>query len=95
MYYKKVQYKIRINKNVIVMRVIRCLCVVVILFTFSNLQSQELSKEERKVKIFTNEEKDNLQIWFHKEVDKMKFSEEQKDDYYSVIFYYVSKTLQE
>lgn len=73
------------------MGILRCLCIVATLFTFSNLQSQELSKEDRKVKIFTNEEKDNLQIWFQKEVDKMEFSEEQKDDYYSVIFYYVSK----
>ncbi len=73
------------------MGILRCLCIVVTLFTFSNLQSQDINREERKVKIFTDEEKDNLQIWFHKEVDKMKFSEEQTDDYYSVIFYYVSK----
>ena len=77
--------------NVNAMGILRCLCIVVTLFTFSNLQSQDINREERKVKIFTDEEKDNLQIWFHKEVDKMKFSEEQTDDYYSVIFYYVSK----
>ena len=79
----------KLNANTL--ELLRCLCVVITLFTFSNLQSQDLSKEERKVQIFTDEEKDNLQIWFHKEVNKMKFSEEQTDDYYSVIFYYVSK----
>jgi hypothetical protein len=60
-------------------------------FTISNLNSQELTKEERKVQIFTPDEKDNLQMWFHKEIHKMNFSEEELDDYYAVIFYYVSK----
>ncbi len=64
---------------------------VLVVFAFSNLQSQDLIKEERKVKIFTPEEKDNLQMWFHKEIYKMEFTEEELDNYYAVIFYYVSK----
>ncbi len=87
----KIRYIYAIVLNANVMRFLRFLCAVVFLFTFSNLRSQDLSKEERKVQIFTDKEKDNLQIWFHKEVDKMNFSEEQTDDYYSVILYYVSK----
>jgi len=60
-------------------------------FTFSILQSQELTKEERKVQIFTPDEKDNLQMWFHKEIHKMDFSQEELDDYNAVIVYYISK----
>lgn len=59
--------------------------------TFTNLQSQDLTKEERKVQIFTPDEKDNLQMWFHKEIHKMEFSQEELDDYNAVIVYYISK----
>ena len=61
------------------------------LFTFSTIQSQELNKEERKVQIFTPDEKDNLQMWFHKEIHRMEFTEEELDNYYAIIFYYISK----
>ena len=67
------------------------LLLVSFVFTFSTIQSQELSKEERKVQIFTPDEKDNLQMWFHKEIHKMEFTEEELDDYYAIIFYYISK----
>ncbi len=67
------------------------LLLVSFVFTFSTIQSQDLSKEERKVQIFTPDEKDNLQMWFHKEIHKMEFTEEELDDYYAIIFYYVSK----
>lgn len=70
---------------------LKYLLLLLVVFTFSSLQSQELTKEERKVQIFTPEEKDNLQMWFHKEIYKMEFTEEELDDYYSVIFYYISK----
>jgi hypothetical protein len=43
------------------------------------------------VKIFTPEEKDNIQVWFHEELNKMNFNEEEQDEYNSVIFYYIVK----
>ena len=63
----------------------------IFLFTFANVKSQELDKSSRKVQIFTPEEKDNLQLWFHDEVKAMEFTEEELDEYYGVIFYYISK----
>lgn len=59
--------------------------------TLTNLNAQEYTKAERKVQIFTPEEKDNLQMWFHREIHKMDFTEEELDQYYAVIFYYIAK----
>jgi len=67
-----------------------------ILFTifslvYFNLTAQELSKEERKVEIFSSEEKDNLQLWFRDEVKRMNLNEEEMSQYSSIIVYYVAK----
>jgi hypothetical protein len=56
-----------------------------------SVQSQEYDKKTRVVKIFTPEEKDNLQVWFHDELKKMNFNEEEKDEYISVTNYYIVK----
>lgn len=54
--------------------------------------AQEYSKKERKVTIFTSEEKDNLQIWFNAEVDeRMNLTPEEKDEYNSILNYYIVK----
>jgi len=58
---------------------------------FFNLNAQELSKEEGKVKIYSSEEIDNIQLWYHDEVKKMNLSEEEMDQYNSIIVYYVAK----
>jgi flagellar biosynthesis regulator FlbT len=47
------------------------------LLIFSNIKAQELSKEERKVQIFSSEEKDNLQ--------------QEMSQYSSIIVYYIAK----
>jgi hypothetical protein len=61
------------------------------LLIFSNITAQELSKEERKVEIFSSEEKDNLQLWFNDEVKRMNLNEEEMSQYSSIIVYYVAK----
>ena len=61
------------------------------LLLFTNMQAQELSKEERKVEIFSSEEKDNLQLWFRDEVKSMNLNEEEMSQYSSIIVYYVAK----
>jgi hypothetical protein len=71
------------------MSIFKYLLVFTLLLTFVNVQSQTMTKKERAVVIFTPAEKDNLQMWFHKEVNKMKFTEEELDEYYGVIFYYI------
>ena len=54
--------------------------------------SPEYSKKDRKVTIFTSEEKDNLQMWFNKEVDeRMNLTPEEKDEYNSILTYYIVK----
>ena len=71
------------------MTIFKYLLLLTFVFTFVNVQSQTMTKKERAVVIFTPEEKDNLQMWFHEEVNKMKFTEEELDEYYGVIFYYI------
>jgi len=66
------------------------LALTIILNCFS-VQSQEYDKKTRVVKIFTPEEKDNLQVWFHDELKKMNFTEEEQDEYLSVTNYYIVK----
>ena len=67
------------------------LLILSLVFTLPSLYAQEYTKAERKVQIFTPEEKDNLQMWFHREIYKMEFTEEELDEYYAVIFYYIAK----
>ena len=62
------------------------------ILVITNANSQEWDKTTRKVEIFTHQERDYLQMWFHNEVNAMKFTEEELDEYYAVIFYYISKT---
>ena len=61
------------------------------LIIFSSITAQELSKEERKVEIFSSEEKDNLQLWFNDEVKRIDLNEEEMSQYSSIIVYYVAK----
>jgi hypothetical protein len=61
------------------------------ILVITNANSQEWDKTTRKVEIFTHQERDYLQMWFHNEVNAMKFTEEELDEYYAVIFYYISK----
>jgi hypothetical protein len=67
------------------------LLILSLVFVLPSLSAQEYTKAERKVQIFTPEEKDNLQMWFHREIYKMDFTEEELDQYYAVIFYYIAK----
>ena len=53
--------------------------------------AQQGSKEDLKVKIFTTEERDNLQLWYHEEVQRMGLSEEIASQYNSILVYYVAK----
>jgi hypothetical protein len=67
------------------------LLILLLVLTFPNIYAQEYTTAERRVQIFTPDEKDNLQMWFHNEIYKMEFTEEELDEYYAVIFYYVAK----
>ncbi|MBT8181321.1 MAG: hypothetical protein KJO53_07000 [Eudoraea sp.] len=71
-------------------RIKTVLCITGLLL-LTNIHSQELSKEERKVEIFSSEEKDNLQLWFRDEVKRMNLNEEEMSQYSSIIVYYVAK----
>ena len=60
--------------------------------SISTTSAQEYTKKNRKVTIFTSEEKDNLQIWFNNEVDhRMGLNQEERDEYSSILTYYIVK----
>jgi hypothetical protein len=73
------------------MTYLKYLLALTIIFSSFDVQSQEYDKKTRVVKIFTPEEKDNLQVWFHDEIKNMNFTEEEKDEYISVMTYYIVK----
>ena len=52
---------------------------------------QQESKSDVKVKIFTHEERDNLQLWYHDQVKRMDLSEEKESQYQSILIYYIAK----
>ncbi len=56
---------------------------------FSQKKTQkQKEREKNKVELYTPEEKDNLQDFYAEEVDKMKLSEEERDEYYSTLLFY-------
>ena len=67
------------------------LALLILMAASVQLQAQEMSKEERKVQIFTYEEKANLQNWFNEEIQRMELTEEQAAQYNSIIVYYIAK----
>jgi len=73
------------------MSYLKSILFVIFSLIYFNLSAQELSKEERKVEIFSSEEKDNLQLWFQDEVKRMNLNEEEMSHYSSIIVYYVAK----
>lgn len=52
---------------------------------------QQKPKEDVKVQIFTHEERDNLQLWYHEQIKRMDLSEEKDSQYNSILFYYIAK----
>ncbi|WP_298551559.1 hypothetical protein [uncultured Algibacter sp.] len=63
-----------------------------ILVTINGFSQQKTQKqkerEKNKVELYTPEEKDNLQEFYAEEVDKMKLSEEERDEYYNILLFY-------
>ncbi len=63
-------------------------------FASLNAQTQKEKLEERqknKVEIFTSDENDNLQFFVDEQVEKMKLSENLRDDYYMILGYHTNK----
>ena len=73
------------------MKNINLLLIPLITLVYSNISAQEMTKEERKVEIFTYEEKANLQNWFQEELKRMELTQEQEASYSSIIVYYIAK----
>ncbi len=56
---------------------------------FSQQKTQEQKEREKnKVELYTPKETDNLQRFYAEEVDKMKLSEEDRDEYYNTLLFY-------
>ncbi|OIQ28515.1 MAG: hypothetical protein BM564_08925 [Bacteroidetes bacterium MedPE-SWsnd-G2] len=47
--------------------------------------------EENKVEVFTSAERDNMQMWFANEVEKMKLTNEVEEQYLDIIIHHVVK----
>ncbi|GGZ80030.1 hypothetical protein [Algibacter mikhailovii] len=56
-----------------------------------NLTEKQKEREKNKVKIYTPDEYDNLQIAFREGVDAMKLSEDKLEQYDAIVLKYVSK----
>jgi len=72
------------------MRVLNIIVIVCSLFVCSSVNSQTLTekqkeREKNKVEIYSSKEKDNLQMWFYEETNKMGLSEDVRDEYSSLV----------
>ncbi len=61
------------------------------LFAQNTLTNKQKERAENKVQIYTSEERDNLQMWFHDRVATMGITEKQEEQYFSVVLYYIVK----
>lgn len=52
---------------------------------------QQGPEEDVRVRLFTQEERDNLQLWYHEGLQKMGLSEETEARYQSILTYYAVK----
>lgn len=64
--------------------------------TFQSTGAQILNQkmkeyEKNKIQIFTVNERDNLLSWFDEGVVSMNWTEDKKDEYYSILLYYFVK----
>ena len=52
------------------------------------MTDKQKESEQRKVNLFTSEEKDNLQVFYANQVDKMKLSEDKREEYYNILLFH-------
>lgn len=57
------------------------------------LTEKQKEKEKVKVELFSSEEKDNLQYWFHEEIKKFGFTEEEQSNYQNTLLMYSGKMM--
>ena len=55
------------------------------------VMGQDEEEEDVKVRIFTAEERNNLQLWYYEEFQRMGLSEETEARYQSILTYYAVK----
>ncbi len=62
------------------------------LSSFGQTKQEKLQERQKnKVEIFSSDEKDNLQAFVEAQVDRMKLSENLRDDYYMILGYHTNK----
>ena len=78
------------------MKTFKTISILLCLFFFNQITAQhkmtpaEKENAENKVQIYTSTERDNLQMWFHERVVTMELTEEQEEEYYRDVAYYVA-----
>ncbi|TXG39242.1 hypothetical protein [Seonamhaeicola maritimus] len=78
------------------MRTIKLLLLTMSIFTVVTVNSQTLSqkeqqREDNEIELLTEEERTEIQFWFHAELQKMKMNEETLADYESNLLVYTSR----
>ena len=64
--------------------VILCLAITN-LISAQSLTEKQKEKEKNKVEIYSSDERDNIQMWFHEETKKMGLSENVQNEYDAII----------
>jgi len=72
------------------MNYVKFVLTVLVCISFCAVNAQKLTEKQKereanKVEIFTSEEKDNMQMWFHEETKKLNLSEEESERYRQII----------
>ena len=80
------------------MKIIKSLMATVLVLTTVNLSAQNLTakqqlRENNEVELFTEKEKDEIQLWFNQEIESMNLDEQTLSAYESNLLVYTSKMM--
>ncbi|MFC5048501.1 hypothetical protein ACFSTE_08465 [Aquimarina hainanensis] len=62
-----------------------------LIFSIAFYAQEAPVEKNKKVEIFTPQERDNLQVWFHEKVKDMKLGMEVEEEYFSIVLYHIVK----
>jgi len=71
--------------------IVSCLLISALGYSQTLSVKKDANKDVKKHRIFTSEERDNIQLWYHDQVEEMKMSDAVREKYESIVEYYVVK----
>ncbi len=82
----------RTSTHKIMKLIITTLLLITNISSFGQTKQEKLEERQKnKVEIFSSQEKDNLQAFVEAQVERMKLSENLRDDYYMILGYHTNK----